>query len=409
VGNVQIRFESLDGIDPDQIRTAVETITGESPSGSDPDAWLSELADWVDENSVLVKRTIRGVSREFGEGASLSELESAIEPALGGGELDTGDFSTDDIEAQAERFARARDLFQQDDEGSTLWERFSERTAEMKRLYIGSDVTGRMQSKVGGNEVPDATELRELLDSARAHRRQTVEAQYKRITGEVPPDDDPEQIVSSLVTWLYAQDGSTKETADRVSVEFSGVTIDDLYELFETAWDGAEFSETELVDPTVFQQAKRYADVRRLIESTDGGQSLWSQLREALKGLEEEYPNHPTTQQIEETLAQSQPPSVEEVEKLLDEAEDPFEIEERLADLAEELQGEYPEHETTAAVKAAVEGGDLPDEERAGDLIDEAEELLSGGDNEIQRIREMMDRLDDGAVILVESADHNLN
>jgi len=81
--DVLIRFESLDGIDPDQIREAVETLIGEEPDGTEPDAWLSELATWVDENSVLVKRVLRGVSREFGEGASLDELETASSPHSG--------------------------------------------------------------------------------------------------------------------------------------------------------------------------------------------------------------------------------------------------------------------------------------------------------------------------------------
>jgi len=148
---------------------------------------------------------------------------------------------------------------------------------------------------------------------------------------------------------------------------------------------------------------------RVLLESTDRGKSLWSQLREASRRLEEEYSNHPTTQQIEETLAQSQPPRVDKVERLLDEAENPFEIEERLADLAEELQEEYPEHETTAAVKAAVEGDEIPDEEQAGDLIEEAEELLRGGDDQLHRVREMIDELEEGDIVLVESVGDNTN
>ena len=40
---------------------------------------------------------------------------------------------------------------------------------------------------------------------------------------------------------------------------------------------------------------------------------------------------------MKETLAWSQPQSVDAVERLLDEAEDPFEVDERLAELAEEL------------------------------------------------------------------------
>jgi len=140
--DVQVRFESLDGINPDQIRETVETLIGEEPDGTDPDAWLSELANWVDENSVLVKRILRGVSREFGEGASLDELETALQPALGGESLETDHFASDEIARQSERFARARGLFRSVEDGDSLWEQFSQRTTEMQRFYPGADITG---------------------------------------------------------------------------------------------------------------------------------------------------------------------------------------------------------------------------------------------------------------------------
>jgi hypothetical protein len=400
--DVQIRFESLEGIDPDQIRENVRTIMGESPDGSDPDAWLSELAEWVDENSVLVKRVLRGVSREFGEGASLDELEGALEPALGGEAIETEDFATDAVERQAERFARARGLFRPDEDGETLWDRFSERTAEMQRLYLGADVTGEMQGIAGGNEVPDAERLRALIDEADAHRQRVVREQYERITGEMPADEAPESVVSSLVTWLYAHDGSSEETADSVVVEFGGVNIDKLYDLFGTAWDGGSFSEDDLVDSTVVQQARRYAKARRLLDAPPGESRLWSQLRDAAERLEDEHPNHPTTNEVKETVASSQPPSVEEVERLLEEAENPFKIEERLAELASDLQAEYPAHETTAEVLEAVEADELPDDKRVGYLIKEAERVLEGVDEQLRRIRETMDELAEGSVVLVE-------
>ncbi|WP_121821036.1 hypothetical protein [Halostella salina] len=403
--SLQIRFESLDGIDPDQIREIVRTLMSESPEGSDPDAWLSELADWVEENSVLVKRILRGVSREFGEGASLDELEDALEPALGGEGLETEDFATDAVERQAERFARARGLFRPDEDDQTLWERFSDRTAEMQRLHPGADVTGDMQSIAGGNEVPDAERLRTLIDEADAHRQRVVREQYERITGEVPADEGPESVVSSLVTWLYAHDGSSKEIADRVSVEFEGVTIDDLYDLFETAWEGGSFSEEELVDPSVVQQAERYKKARRLLEAAGGEASLWSQLRDASSQLEEEYPNHPVTSDVEETLSRSQPPSVDEVKQLLEEADDPFKVDERLAELADELQAEYPGHELTTEIVDAVEGTSPPSDERERELIEDAEQLLEGVDEQLRRIRETMNELEDGSVVLVESMD----
>ncbi|WP_323676880.1 hypothetical protein [Halorubellus sp. PRR65] len=403
--DVQIRFESLDGLDPDQIREIVKTLIGEEPDGTDPDSWLSELAAWVDDNSVLVKRVIRGVSREFGEGASLDDLEAALEPALGGGTLETDDFASDEVERQAERFARAKGLFGSDEDEESLWEHFSRRTKEMQRLYSGADATGGMQTLVGGDEVPEADRLRTLIDEADAHRRTVVREQYERITGETPVDEEPESVVSSLVTWLYAHDGSSKETADRVVVEFEEVTIDALYGLFETAWNGGSFSEADLVDPTVVQQAQRYQRARRLLETSGSTASLWSQLRDASNRLDAEFPNHPITSSVTETIEQSRPPKVEEVQRLIDDAENPFKIDERLEELAGELQAEYPTHDLTEEVVNAVEGESPPSDERVGDLIEEAEQLLGGVDKQLRQIRETMDELEDGSVVVIESLD----
>ena len=199
--------------------------------------------------------------------------------------------------------------------------------------------------------------------------------------------------------------GSSKETADRVAVEFDGVTIDDPYDLYETAWDGDSFSEQDFVDPTVLQQAKRYERARRLPEASDNEASLWSPLREASERLGEEYPNYPVTTDVSEILSRSQPPSVGDVEQLLDEAENPFEVDERLAELADELQSEYPDHVLTEEVVEAVAGTSPPSEERVGELIEGAEQLLDGVDEQLRRIREIMDELPDGSVVMIESLD----
>jgi hypothetical protein len=402
--DIQIRFESLDGIDPDQIRETVQTITGEAPVGSDPDAWLSELAEWVTDNSVLVRSALRGVSREFDEAASLDALENAITPALSGEALETEDFASEDIETQAERFARAKELFQPDGDDETLWDQFTERKAEMQRLHPGADVTADMQAIAGGTDIPDGERLQELLDEADGHREAVVRNQYERITGETPSDEQPESIVSSLSTWLFAHDGTSKETADRVSVEFEGVSIDALYELFELAWDGDSFTEAELVTPTVIQQAQRYETARRLLVAASGEDSLWSQLRDASKRLENEYPTHPVTTEIEDTLSRSQPPGVDEVEQLIEAAENPFKLEDRLAELAEELQSEYPDHELTADVVAAVEGDSSPSDNRMSELIEEAEQLLEGDSRQLRKIRETIDDLPDGSIVMIDSS-----
>ncbi|UPM45332.1 hypothetical protein [Halocatena salina] len=401
LADVQVRFESVG--DPEQIRRITEAIIGDPVSGRDPDAWLSELEAWVDENSVLVKRILRDVSRAFGDSATLDDVAEALDPALGGGSLETDDFATDEIETQANRFDRAKGLFQTVEDGETLWERFTDQASEMQRLHPGATVTAEMQRIVDGDDIPAVDRLRAVLDDAETHKRQVVHEQYERITGETPADDEPNSIVSSLTTWLYAHDGTSKETADRVVVEFEGVTIDDLYDLFEQAWNGDTFSEAALVDPSVIQQAKRYARARRLLDNAGQGVSLWSQLRDASRRLETEYPNHPITNDVTGMLDQSQPPTVEEVKRLLDETENPFELNERLAELATELQAEYPDHETTAAVVDAIERSSPPSNERVSELIEEGNRLREGVDEQLRRIQETIDDLESGSVVLVES------
>lgn len=144
----------------------------------------------------------------------------------------------------------------------------------MQNLHPGADVTGDMQEIARGNEVPDADRLRTLIEEAYAHRQRVVQKQYERIAGETPADKELESVVIGLSTWLSAHDVGSKETADQVAVEFEGVTVDDLYDLFETAWDGGSFSEAELVDPVVVQQAERYAKARRLLNTSDSEASL---------------------------------------------------------------------------------------------------------------------------------------
>jgi len=103
-------------------------------------------------------------------------------------------------------------------------------------------------------------------------------------------------------------------------------------------------------------------------------------------------------------LSRSQPPSVDEVEQLLDDAENPFEVDERLEELANELQSEYPDHDLTQEVVDA-EGTSPPSEERVGELIEDAEQLLDGVDEQLRRIRETIDELPDGSVMMIEPLD----
>ena len=92
-------------------------------------------------------------------------------------------------------------------------------------------------------------------------------------------------------------------------------------------------------------------------------------------------------------------------QQLLDEAENPFNVDERLEELDSELQSEYPDHDLTQQVVDAVEGTSIPSEERVGKLIEEAGQLLDGVDEQLLRIRESINELPDGSVMMIDPLD----
>ena len=402
--DLQIRFDVVVDGDPERIRSVVTTLTGEEPARDDPDAWITTLATWIDEHSTAVKRTIRGVNREFDDAASMDELEAAIKPAFEGESLDAGDLGDEVIETQAKRFARARVLFEAE-EGESLWARFSGRAKEMQRLHPSAAVTSRMQSALGGSDVPEADRLEQLLGEAEAHRRRVACEQYNHLTSEDPPDDSPEEITSALGEWLRDHEAHVRDIVDRIEAEFDGIELDALSDVFETAWSGDEIKEHDLVDSSTVQQTKGYLAGRKLLEPTEAsGEVLWQQLRDRANLLESEYSGYPATERVNDLLGSTTPPSMDEVRACLGATEPPFELEQRLAELAEELRESYPNHEVTERVEAVLVGGGSQTEAEMIALVEEAEELLSE-DDQLERLREMLDDLGDGSVVLIKSRD----
>jgi len=159
----------------------VSTVLGHDPDGSDPDAWVAELASWVENNSVLVKRTFKGVSREFD--VSLDALEGVLEPAYSGGDTTTSELVEDSVQSEAETFADARKLFAVDGEAKALWEQFTDTLDLLEELYPSATITSRMQTTAESGSVPTKTTVSSRLADATGHRVDELTTQYRRVTG----------------------------------------------------------------------------------------------------------------------------------------------------------------------------------------------------------------------------------
>lgn len=396
---LQIRFEEV--TDFKQIRDVAVAILGRSPEGSDQDEWITELESWVDENSVLVKRTFKGVSKEFN--TSLDALEAALEPAFSGDNLSPTDLADDEVLTEAKTFADASDLFAEGDDGTPLWTRFTETLETMKSLYPSATVTKRMQKTADSSSPPSVSTVQSRIEDAHAHRIDELSEQYRRITGGTSNATDPEVICDELTDWLEENEVTVRGILDDATAEFEDIALADLESTFASLWDGDGIEERELVDSKVLQQAQTYDQVRELFEDTDG-ESLWSQLRERGETLQEEHPQSPTTTSVEATLSSARPPTPSRVRQLLDEwpPKEPItdgETWQQLQVVAEDLRQELPNADITDEVTDAVDADDRPRESRAAELLDEAETVLE----RIRTVREQMDKLEDGSIVLIDS------
>jgi len=403
--SLQIRF-GVEIIDPKTVKELVTAVLGAEPAGDGPDGWLSELGQWVAANSATVKRTLKGVNREFD--VTLDAFEATIEPALGGDELSTSDLgSEDDLETvleAAKTFADARALFGVEKDGTTLWGRFSEALDTMSSLYPNASVTASMRATAESSTVPSVATVESRLEDAEDHRVDETSAQYRRITGATPTDAGPDAIRDELSAWLRSNEGDVRGIVDAATAEFDDVVLGDLEAAFETAWGGGSLSERALVDTTVVQQAETYEGVRELFDGT-GGASLWSQLQDAGRALREEHPDSPTTEAVGTALAASRPPTKRRVRQLVERAKSPKPpgaADDAWAELrmvAEALRQELPNADVTDDVTSVVDADERPSEERVNELLSEAKTVLK----RIRDVKERLDGLEDGSIVLLEN------
>ncbi|GGJ00844.1 hypothetical protein GCM10008995_08390 [Halobellus salinus] len=391
--SLQVRF-GVDTVNPKEIRKVVSTVIGHDPGGSDPDEWVAELASWVADNSVLVKRTFKSVSPEFD--VSLDSLERVLSPAYSGNDITTSELVEDGIQSEAETFADGRELFAVVDGRETLWGQFTSTLELMEDLYPGATITSRMQTTAESGSVQTKTTVTSRLADATGHRVDELSAQYRRVTGEPADSSDPDEICVELTEWLRKNESTVNTLLDDATATFDGVSFGDIESVLEAASNDGQIEEAQIVDAAFDQQIKAYQRAREILQ---GDPSPWSQLKDRYRTLRAEHPQSPTTESIGDALDASRPPSLEEVQRLLTmPVIGGDDIWAELQRVAEELRQELPNADVTDEVTGLVDANDRPTDERATELLDEAEKLLA----RIRAVRDALDDVDDGDIVLIE-------
>jgi hypothetical protein len=398
--SLQVQF-GVDTLNPKEVRAVVSTLLGRAPEEDDPDEWVTELESWVEDNSILIKRTFKGVSREFD--VSLNRLADALAPAYGGGDITTSELVEDGVLSEAETFVNACELFAVEDGENALWEQFTDMLERFESLYPNATITSRMRTTGESSTVPTKETVVARLADATGHRSDELSAQYRRMTEKTTDTSDPDEICADLTEWVRENELMVQTLLDKATDTFSEISFDDLESVFETVWNGGRINEEALVDAAVRQQAETYEKVRDLL---GGDPSPWSKLESTGDTLRAEHPDSPTTEAVETVLDVSRPPSLQRVRQLIKEAKNPKppgaddDVWADLQRVAEELRQELPNAEVTDRVTSVVNTDDRPTEEKANELLSEAKTVL----DRIDSVRETLDNLEDDSIVLIESS-----
>jgi len=258
-----------------------------------------------------------------------------------------------------------------------------------------------MQTTADSDSVPTKETVTSRLADATGHRVDKLTAQYRRITGTAPDASEPEEICADLTTWLRDNESTTRTLLEEGTATFEEVSFDSLESVFETAWNGGQIEEGELVASDVRTQAETFEQVRDVMS---GNPSPWAQLADAEAMLRDDHPKSPTTDSVGIVLGKSKPPKLQRVEDLIEESKDPKpprpdgEAWAKLLSVAEELREDLPNAKITDTVTAAIDTDERPSESRTSELLSEAETVLE----RMRTVQKRLDGLDDGDIVLIQ-------
>ena len=301
---------------PEDLSDLYEALVGDEPDTDDTQTLLEELEDWVNQNASEFKTVVSRTHLEFEGQLTLDDLDEAIEPAVSGEELDADRLTNDHIITQAERYAEAAPLFTTaDGEEEPIWNRFTATYEWLSDNYQTAEVTREMAVSKSGSQIPTVDTLESQLERAQQHRVEVLQELYYDLMGEPTPDDELTVVRETLTDAL----GQTSliETVDTVSETYPNVTFDKLHSVIDMAETTDEPLAEEVFATSEFQSdLKTLANGRALLEVEVDGESLHAQLTELDAELADDSTNF-VAQQIRQAVSGTNIPDSDRAQQLL--------------------------------------------------------------------------------------------
>lgn len=354
--------DAVIGFDPEPITEGLddvyEALLGETPDTDDAKVLLEEIADWADTNAFHIRTVVSRTNLEFGSNVTLDDLKTTLEPAFSGEELTADRLTNPTVVEQAELYGQVHPLFESPAEGEdSLWDQFEQVYETLKELYPTASVVKQMQAYASGSKIPDANTLEEHLDQAEDFRVTELQTLYERLTDSETTEDELESLRKNL-TDAFA-DEALQADIETVEDHFENLELETLKSLSDTVGADTEaLSESELADTKVRSEVETLANGRALLEAEDEDGSLYEQLADLEADLSESHEGFVTTQ-----------------------------------------------------ISRAVSGSDIPDVDRAQQLLSQGRNIQSGDgpddeDEELQQLWNDIQSRDEGNIVVIDTEDN---
>ena len=339
---------------PEDLDDVYEALLGEAPDTDDTKVLLEEIGEWVETNGSTIRTVVSRTSLEFKTKFTLDKLETALNPAFSGNELDADLLTNSTVVDQANLYRKVAPLFTKtEDEDEPIWDRFEKVYDTLTELYPTATIVKQMQVYASGSQVPERDTLESKIGEATAFRVEQLQTVYRHLSGTATVTDEIESLREEL-TAVLTEDTLTTEI-QRIEESYEKVTLDELWSLIDQAKTTTDpLPEIVLADHDIREEAETLAHGRALLETPEDGESLFDQL----------------------------------------------------VAVEESLTGEHSGF-TVDEIRRAISGSKLPDADRARQLISQGEHLLDSDDTDDQTdLEQLWTKIaehDDGTIVVIDT------
>ncbi|MFB6199480.1 MAG: hypothetical protein ABEJ83_01260 [Candidatus Nanohaloarchaea archaeon] len=302
--------ESIDQSQKDKIRELFRTLQY-NIHANDIDELVRKLEDWARENNKNLKKVNKSLKTEISEYQNIDHLIEALEPAFNGETLDKDRLADERVLEEADRYKNGEKLFTEPKE---FWKNLTEQKQALKAHYPSEELNQEIEETINSGQVPKHKQVEELIERARNFRQDKIIELAENLLFEEKSRSTVQELIENLNDSITDNKSEIKDNLSKIESHIPNTELQQLGTIIDR-----EVTEEDVSSHEIRSEAEKYYRAVKLLE-----ENLWQDLEETYDELSEEHPDSKITREIKEIVEKGvRLPTVEEAQKLLEDAEEP--------------------------------------------------------------------------------------